>query len=276
MRAAAWASMQAGRLRRIAGPALAAAVVANPGAQAATAARYDRATLGQLDCPQAVERVAAGAKAGDAEAQFALGQMHEEGWCVVRDAALAARHWRAAADAGHLEALLSLALLVGRGEGATQDYAACGALLRRAGVRVGDAELRDTYSLGYAYTWLRSMQRELSWSRDLLASGAAGVAEVEFDIQRGTAQALDFRGKGSETIMPDGSRLDRSKVSVQQAVADAAVLARARIAAPDAKRLALARFRERMAIAPGMSYDSADFARRGALAALPRPATPRH
>ena len=246
--------------------AMAAALAAAAGA-ALPAGRYERGALLGLECPQAVARVAAGVEADDAEALFALGQMHEDGWCVKRDVALAAKSWRKAADAGHLEATLSLALLVGRGEGAKQDYAACGALLRRAGVRVGDAELRDGYSLGYAYTWLRSMQRELSWSRDLLASGAAGVADVEFDTQRGTAQALDFRGRGSETVMPDGSRLDRSRLAVQQAVADAAAVARAALAPPDARRLTVARFRERMAIAPGMAYDSADFARRAAAAA---------
>ena len=247
-------------------------------ARAASSSGYDRVALADLDCPAAVQRVQAGAKAGDAEALFQLGRMHEDGWCVTRDAAQSVRHWRAAADAGHLEALLSLALMIGRGEGTKQDYAACGALLQRAGVHVGDGAdkdaLADRYSLGYAYTWLRSMQRELSWSKELLASGATGVAEVEFDALRGAAQSLGFRGKGHETMMPDGSRLDRSRLAVQQAVADAAALARAQLAPPDGRRLAVARFRERMDIAPGLSYDSADFARRSGSVER-RPAAPR-
>lgn len=255
--------------RAVAAGALALAGVA------ASAGDHDRAALAGLGCARAEQRVRAGAAAGDAEALFQLGRMHEDGWCVKRDAAQSVRHWRAAAEAGHVEALLSLALMIGRGEGARQDYAACGALLQRAGVRVGETAMADRYSLGYAYTWLRSMQRELSWSKDLLASGAAGTAEVEFDAARGSAQALDFHGKGHETLMPDGSRLDRSKVAVKQAVADAAELARAQLAPPDASRLAVARFRERMDIAPGLEYDSADFARRGS-AGLRRPAAPRH
>jgi hypothetical protein len=222
--------------------------------------RYSMDVLAELPCEQAVARVNEGLQANDREASFALGQMQDEGFCVTRNAAKALQSWRAAAEAGHVQAMTSLALKFGQGEGVVQDYAAAGDWLRKAGVRVGGVDFPDSYNLGYAYTWLRLTKREMASVKELATLGARGTADVEFDPRQGVAQAVSFRRTdGGEAQV--GTRIDRSRTVVKQAVSQAADAARGKLAKPDAARLADLRFRELFGIAPGADYEDADLSR---------------
>lgn len=229
-------------------------------ALSAPASRYSMEALTALECQPAVERLNEGLQAKDPEASYALGQMHDEGWCVTRDAGKTVQAWRAAAEAGHVQASTALAFKLGQGEGVAQDYAAAGELLRKAGVRVGSTDLADSYSLGYAYTWLRLTKRELVFVKELASLGARGTADVEFDTRKGVAQALSFRrNDGGEAAV--GTRIDRSRSVVRQAISQAAETAKAKLPKPDATRLADLRFNEPFGIAPGADYDGHDLGR---------------
>lgn len=230
-------------------------------AQAAPPSRYGMEVLTELSCDQAVARLNEGLDAKDVEAMHAGGQMYDEGWCVKRDATRMAQLWRAAADAGHSPSAAALALKIGQGDGVAQDYAAAGELLKKAGLKVGEADFPDAYSFGYAYTWLRTTQRELRSSKELASSGAQGLADVEFDTKRGAAQVVTFRRTdGGEA--PVGTRIDRSRSVVRLALTAAAEAAVAKLSKPDPSRLADVRFKEQFAIAPGADYESRDLGSR--------------
>ncbi|MDD9810157.1 MAG: tetratricopeptide repeat protein [Gammaproteobacteria bacterium] len=62
------------------------------------------------------------AKQGDADAQFDLGVMYNEGSKVPRNHAQAARWFRKAAEQGHADAQAGLGWLYGMGRGVPQDY----------------------------------------------------------------------------------------------------------------------------------------------------------
>lgn len=229
--------------------------------QAAPGSRYSMEALTQLSCDQAVARLNEGLDAKDVDAMYAGGQMYDEGWCVKRDAARMAQLWQAGADAGHGPSAAALALKIGQGDGLPQDYAAAGELLRKAGVKVGEADIPDAYSFGYAYTWLRTTQRELRSSKELASSGAQGLAEVEFNTKRAEAQVVTFRRTdGGEA--PVGTRIDRSRSVVRLALSSAAEVAAAKMSKPDPARLTEVRFKEQFAIAPGADYESRDLASR--------------
>lgn len=244
----------------VAAGVLAAASLSVAAPQAPTS-RYSMEALTELECGPAVERINQGLEAKDRDAMYALGQMNDEGWCVKKDPEQAVRMWRMAADAGHPAAVTDLALKIGRGDGVTQDYAAAGEILRTAGVRIGGVEFPDAYSLGYAYTWMRITQREMALVKDLATLEASGFAEVEFDPRKGQAQALTFRRTDGYEA-PVGTRIDRSRSVVRQAVSQAADAARSKLAKPDPQRLADLRFREQFGIAPGADYEGNDLARR--------------
>ena len=104
---------------------------------------------------------------------------------------------------------------------------------------------------------------------------ACALALLVAGCGKGTDQVNQPRAgiKGTEKEAAQGlgfpqfATKNTTRIGGADAIADAAAVARAALAPPDARRLAVARFRERMAIAPGMAYDSADFARRAAAAA---------
>jgi len=62
------------------------------------------------------------AEQGDADAQFALGVMYNEGEEVARNHAQAVRWFRRAAEQGHAEAQAGLGWMYGTGTGVSQDF----------------------------------------------------------------------------------------------------------------------------------------------------------
>ena len=88
------------------------------------------------------------AEAGQAEAQFSLGEMYSEGQGVPQDYARAYRWYRQAAAQGHAEAQHSLGELYALGHGPQQSYAKALEWYVKAAAQ-GHAEAQ--YSLGELY-----------------------------------------------------------------------------------------------------------------------------
>ncbi len=96
--------------------------------------------LGQMQLdggqPQAaLESFAMAARGGSVAALTMIGRIHERGWGVPRDPALAARYFTRATDAGEPWAMFNLADLHLAGEGVAQDAARAHALYAAAAAR---------------------------------------------------------------------------------------------------------------------------------------------
>jgi hypothetical protein len=218
----------------------------------ADAGRYSLEALSHLTCEDALARIDEGVAAKNPHALFASGLMRDEGTCVARDNARAIELFRSALDAGSPDAVPPLALKAGLGDGVTQDYAAAGALLKRIGLRLGAPESVDDYTLGYAYTWLQSTQREMGYPRELRPMGARGTVDLSFVPTQGSYELAPFRRTDNDQPTV-GTRIDRSKTIVSNAVREAAAAVSARLPKPDEQRLSNAKFTQRVTLAPSAS-----------------------
>ncbi|UCE89153.1 MAG: sel1 repeat family protein, partial [Pseudomonadota bacterium] len=88
------------------------------------------------------------ARVGDAEAQFFLGLIYDNGHEVARDAAVAASWYRRAARAGHQQAQHNLAVAYAEGDGVAPNPRRAIALWRQA-ARQGSVDAQ--YNLGVVY-----------------------------------------------------------------------------------------------------------------------------
>jgi TPR repeat protein len=79
------------------------------------------------------------AELGDAEAQYNLGVMFDQGASVEQDLAQAARWYRKAAEQGFVDAQTNLGMMYSRGEGVAADVNEASRWLQRAADK-GDAE----------------------------------------------------------------------------------------------------------------------------------------
>lgn len=82
------------------------------------------------------------AELGDAEAQYNLGVMYDEGTSVEQDLGKAADWYRKAAEQGFVDAQTNLGLMYYHGQGVNQDIRAAAHWLNLA-VANGDAEAAD-------------------------------------------------------------------------------------------------------------------------------------
>lgn len=82
------------------------------------------------------------AELGDAEAQYNLGVMYDEGTSVEQDLGKAAEWYRKAAEQGFVDAQANLGLMYFQGHGVEQDYQAAAHWLNLA-VANGDTEAAD-------------------------------------------------------------------------------------------------------------------------------------
>lgn len=88
------------------------------------------------------------AESGQAEAQFNLGVLYDEGLGVKQDQTQAAHWYRRAAEQGHAQAQYNLAVLYANGLGLTQDYAEAAHWYRKAALQ----DLREAqFNLGILY-----------------------------------------------------------------------------------------------------------------------------
>ncbi len=74
------------------------------------------------DYDTALKEFRLAAEQGDAQAQFKLGVMYDEGQGVAQDYEEAARWFRLAAEQGHALAQNNLGVVYGKGQGVKQDY----------------------------------------------------------------------------------------------------------------------------------------------------------
>lgn len=224
------------------------------GALAQNAGEYSLAALAPLSCEQMVDKLNAGLEKKDPQALYSVGVLYEEGSCVARDPARAAYMMRGALNAGHVPAAAALALLTGLGEGVPQDYAAAGALLAKAGVKLGDEPVPAgpdaDYTRGYAYTWLRVAQRELKYPKELSVTGTRGVADLEFEPRSGQWKAGAFRKTSSTEDVTVGSIIDRSRGVAAGAIDQAARAAAAKVPAPDSHRVVAGSYSTKLTLAP--------------------------
>ena len=79
------------------------------------------------------------AELGDAEAQYNLGVMYDQGASVDRDLGKAASWYRKAAEQGFLDAQTNLGMMYYRGDGVATDHTEASRWLQRAADK-GDAE----------------------------------------------------------------------------------------------------------------------------------------
>lgn len=211
--------------------------------------RYGIEAVMNQGCERGIAQLEAGIAAKNAQALSTAAQLHDEGTCVGREPARAAALWQQALEAGHPDAPAALALKIGLGDGIDQDYAAAGELLQRGGVKLVTDTAPDSYSLGYAYTWLQTVRQGLRYTRAMEAAGVDGTADVVFDPRSGETRLLAFR-RNRQVDTPVGTRIDRSRSVVGQAVNDAAEAAKGRVPRPDPARIGSQRFRESVVIAP--------------------------
>jgi TPR repeat protein len=228
--------------------------LASGAALAQSSGEYSLQALSPLPCDQMIAKLNTGLERKDPQALYSAGVIYEEGACVARDPAKAAHMMRGALDAGSLEAAASLALLTGLGEGVPQDYAAAGALLAKAGLKLGNETVvagpDADYTRGYAYTWLRVAQRELRYPQELRATGTRGNAELDFEPRSGKWKTGTFRKTSTTEDIAVGSRIDRSRGAATAAIEDAAQAANAKVPAPDRNRVAPGSFSAKFTLAP--------------------------
>lgn len=234
-----------------------------PLAHADATSEFSLESLAPLSCGQMVARLNVGLERKDPQALYSAGVIYDEGACVGRDAAQAARMMRGALDVGHPNAAAALALMTGLGEGIAQDYAAAGALLATSGVKLGHDDLARQgadadYTRGYAYTWLKVVERELKYPKDLRGSGTRGSTELLFDAGTGKWKVGTFRRLSGTDEPQIGSRIDRSRGAVAQSVEEAAQAATARVPAPDRSRVIATNYSTRLNIAPAAGDLPAD------------------
>ena len=84
------------------------------------------------DYAEAVRWYRKAADQGNADAQFSLGYMYDNGQGVPQDYAEAARWYRKAADQGDADAQFNLGYMYDKGQGVPQDYAEAARWYRKA------------------------------------------------------------------------------------------------------------------------------------------------
>ena len=215
-----------------------------------SADRYSVDALAKLSCEDAVARLNEGMAAKDGVALYTSGKLYDEGACVPRDTARAVQLWRSAVAVGNAQAAESLALKTGLGEGVEQDYAAAGALVKQAGVRLDVDGTASDYSLGYAFTWLRTAQRDFQYPSALRGTNVRGSADLRIDAKTGQWKLASYRRASNADDPPVGSNIDRSRSAMTAAVNEAAKVASEHIPKPDAARVDAAAVTGRINIGP--------------------------
>jgi len=97
------------------------------------------------------------ALAGDAESQYYLGVMHDNGAGVSFDIPMAVRWYRKAAQQGHSDAQYNLGIAYSRGEGIEHDMSSAIYWWRKAGMQ---GNLDAQFNLGVAYSTGRGIERD--------------------------------------------------------------------------------------------------------------------
>ncbi len=145
------------------------------------------------------------AKAGDADAQFALGTLYQQGRGVEHDDARATRWFRRAAEQGSVPAQYNLgnAYKFGRGVKADDKMAfQWWEKAAQAGLAPAQFNLGTAYLHGRGVT--QSTEQGIAWYREAAANGHPGARAV---LERLAAQVASAAGaEGSQVFGPDWIR----------------------------------------------------------------------
>lgn len=146
------------------------------------------------------------AAAGDADAQYYLGVMLQQGWGVIADTDAAVRWFESAARQGHMKAQHNLAQLLQRGIRGERDPAQAIEWYRRA---ANQGSAKSAQQLGLAYYRGDGVERDyalaLRWWREAYANG---VADAGYNLgvmyRRGLGVTRD--GQAAFTLWQEAGR----------------------------------------------------------------------
>ncbi len=146
------------------------------------------------------------AERGDADAQYHLGLMHENGQDVMEDDAQTAEWYRKAAEQGDADAQFNLGVMYNNGEGVMQDYAKAVEWYRKAAEQgVADAQC----NLGVMYANGRGVKQDdakaVEWYHKAAEQGNASAQfnlGVKYEngegVKRNYAKAVKWYRKAAE------------------------------------------------------------------------------
>ena len=126
------------------------------------------------------------AERGNAQAQFNLGMMYENGQGVRQDDAEAVKWYRLAAEQGFAQAQSNLGVMYDNGQGVRQDYAEALRWYRKAAEQ-GVAEAQ--YNLGVMYDSGRGVRQDLHLSKEWFGKACDGGFQEGCDPYRYLNQA---------------------------------------------------------------------------------------
>ncbi len=188
------------------------------------------------NCTDAVKQAKQDVEANQPQSIFIAGRMLDEGLCVEKNSAAAAKFFAHAGELGEQAAQLDYVAKVGLGEGATQDYADAGKRCRSAGL---DAQNHvSDYALGYVCT-LRGLTGRMlreTLPADAFQTTSGARARVEFNPSSGQ---LFVRASSKLTTSEPtvGSRIGVPLVNIQQVVEKTWQKAQEKATKPDATRV---------------------------------------
>lgn len=163
------------------------------------------------------------AEQGDADAQFSLGKMYDDGWGVAQDHQEAAKWYRLAAEHGNASAQRIQGGMYESGQGVAKDYREAARWYRLAAVQ-GDiwaqADLGELYAKGRGVA--KDYQEAVKWYR--LAAGP-GNPIAQFDLgvmyqygrgvpsNRVVAYVLYSLSAANDIVSPDEASANRTRLA---------------------------------------------------------------
>jgi hypothetical protein len=147
--------------RQIPGPPMATPVAPPPAptVSAAEALQKGNNAYERKDYAEAMRWYRKAAEQGNADAQFTIGLLYENGWGVAQDYAEAMRWFRKVADQGNADAQDNIGGLYVKGWGVAQDYAEAMRWFRKAANQGNDDA---QYNIGWMYRMLRHCRRRFA------------------------------------------------------------------------------------------------------------------
>lgn len=165
-----------------------------------------------VGCSNQMKELEKKAEQGDADAQFNLGAMYDEGRDVPRDYRKAFRWYSKAADQGILEAQNNLGTMYHHGEGVSQDHKKAIGWYQKAadqGVAQAQYNLGEMHYNGYgtaqdnveAYIWLKLATDQDSEFSELFNKVADALRPDELTeadgLYKGREKAIQLRQKAA-------------------------------------------------------------------------------
>jgi TPR repeat protein len=147
------------------------------------------------------------AQAGDAKAQFELGQMYEDGRGVTQDDELAATWFRKAADQGNAGAQNSLGIMYSQGRGVARDREEAVRWYKKAakqGLSESEYNVAIAYfngegvtgNLDFAYAWMLAADRKANSQAHEAVPRIAG--ELHGRLENGKLRLAEMYERGDE------------------------------------------------------------------------------